>query len=206
MNNSKKNMYKTIAIVNLLIFFIFGNIISPAFADFWTNSDTTAPTLKFTSSTDKIVKWESVKLSRNAKDATSCNWIGWEIQWKISDISMWKVYAYPTSTTTYYMECFNDNWVSSGQKSITITVINNPKPTLWIKVTRKIIKSWKAVTISRKSTNATTCRATWWEMEGQISIIWSQTVYPTSTTIYSLQCYNADWIWTGQKNIKIIVK
>lgn len=199
--SKSKNGYKIITVISLLIIFILGTLNSTSFA----SSDTSAPTLKFTTSQSAIAKWDSAKLSRSTTNATTCKWIWWELELNKIDLDMWKIYVYPKSTKTYKMECFNSKWVSSWQKSITITV-KEIKPTVSLKVSKKIINSWESVTISRIAKNATICKATWWGLNWQGAVTWFQIVSPTSTTSYSIQCFDADWVWSVVKNIKIIVK
>ncbi|MDP2946160.1 MAG: hypothetical protein Q8N61_01745, partial [bacterium] len=119
-----------------------------------------SPTLSFSANPTSITQGDSSTLSWSASNASSCYGSGGGIDgWKNTNgnETVW-----PSSNTTYYMECWNDAGTSSGVRSATVNVGGAPvpgAPTLNLSADNTNISYNTGTTLRWNSSNTTSCTA-----------------------------------------------
>ncbi|MFZ2984407.1 MAG: hypothetical protein WA054_01255 [Candidatus Moraniibacteriota bacterium] len=141
----------------------------------------------------------SSTLTWTTSNASSCfasnGWSGWKTNTGGNE-TVW-----PASTTTYALECWNSDGVTSGVASRTVTVTAAvPAPSLTFLVSSPSLSSGQSATLQWNAANAATCtatgdwsgtKATGTQSETQSNI--------TSSKTYYLECWNGASVSTGKK-------
>ncbi len=151
----------------------------------------TAPTLSFTPDVLSVVPGGSARLTWNSANASSCvasgAWSG------PRDLTGSVATSGITGVQTYILTCTGTGGTAS--RSITITASGathvpvTPSPVVTLTTSSSAITAGQSPTLSWSSTNATACTATggW---SGTKGIQGTQTISPTTTTVYSITCTN----------------
>lgn len=149
------------------------------------------PSLDFTVTDSLINEGESTTLEWDSIDADTCTASG-ASDWNGSKALDGTQIVSPTATTTYTLECENDE--GSVTESVTVNVILDEEepdaPTLDFTVTDASITQGESTTLEWDSTNADSCTASdgW---SGAKTLDGSQQVTPNATTTYTLECEGA---------------
>jgi hypothetical protein len=132
-------------------------------------------------------------------------WGGGIDGWKANSNGAHNQSVSPASTTTYSIECWNADGVSSGVRNATVTVT---VPTLTFSASPTTITQGNASTLTWNVQNATSC---WGDGTGfsnwQLSTNGSHNfqVYPPATETFYLECWNANGVSSGRKSAAITV-
>ena len=143
-----------------------------------------APTAALSASPTTIASGSTSTLTWSSTNATSCTasggWTGAEVTSGTQSVS-------PTSTTTDTLTCTGAGG-TTAPVSATVTVA--PAPTAALSASPATIASGSTSILTWSSTNATSCTASgaW---SGAEATSGTQSVSPTSTTIYTLTCTGA---------------
>jgi len=171
------------------------------------------PTTTLKANPESITLGEKSTLKWTVSNANSCwGWSGEDVKGD-RDKGSWKTSTggtedvNPTATTKYNIECWNILNQSDGVKSATVTVVLPPETTL--KANPENITSGESSTLTWTAKNAVGCwgwsddNKAW---EGEKSIIkLTDIVFPTKTTTYSIECWNALGYKDGVKSAKVTV-
>ncbi len=138
----------------------------------------------------------SATLSWNSTNATSCSvspngWTG--TSGSQSDTI--------TFSKTYSITCSNTR--GSASDSVTVNVNQQPLPTVTIVANPAQINQGNSSTLTWSSTNATSCIA-FGGWSGSQIISGSQSVSPSSTTIYAITCSNSTGQSSAQATVTVI--
>ncbi|NCU41739.1 MAG: hypothetical protein EOM19_03370 [Candidatus Moranbacteria bacterium] len=151
------------------------------------------PIAELTSSSTSIISGQSITLTWNSTNTTSC--IG--TNFNTNNQASGSVTLSPTNTTIYTLTCEGSG--GSVNKNITVNVTQPPAPTVVLSASSTSITSGQSITLTWNSTNTTSCIGTNFNTNNQIS--GSQMRSPTVSTTYTITCENA----IGQTDTKSVV-
>jgi hypothetical protein len=137
-----------------------------------------APSCSLTASPDNIAYGGSSTLSWTTLNATSASLT------TIGSVALNGSYSVvPTSTTTYVMTVTGQGGTATCTKTVTVAPVTYTAPTCSIDASQPSIQQGQATSIFWNTTNATTASLS---TTGTVALNGSQTIYPSTTTTYTL--------------------
>ncbi len=156
--------------------------------------------MTFVASSTTITPGQSTTLSWTTSNATSCSASG---GWSGSENLGGSLVLTPTSSTTYTLTCSNNK--KSSSQSVVVSVTTTPPPptppTVSLSASPTSITAGGSSTLTWSSTNATSCTATNFLGSGTSG---SVTVFPTTSTTYTITCTGTGGSATGSATTTII--
>lgn len=142
------------------------------------------PTVTLTADNTNVTYNDSTYLRWNSEYATSCIGSGGTSGWSSSKNLDGSFYTGNlTSSKTYTITCSNS--AGSANDSVTVYVDRILQPTVNLTATPSSIQKGGSSILSWTSTNTSSCSASWTTSHSTSGY---KTVYPTSTTTYSITC------------------
>ena len=146
------------------------------------------PTVNIYANPSSIQYGGNSTLSWTSTNATSCS-----ASWTTSTATSGSKVVYPTKTITYSIVCTGPGGDASD--SVTITVSPILQPSVNLEANPINIKSGESSTLFWNSSNAISC-----------STSGSKTIYPTSTTTYSITCNGASGSTPASDSVTVKVE
>ena len=158
---------------------------------------TPAPTLTLSATPSTIMQGASAEITWDSTNATSCVGSGGLSGNLALDGSMT---VSPQNDTTYILSCSGVN--GTVEKQVTVMVTVPPQPGLTFSATPTTIEEGASSELTWDSTDATTCTGSegW---SGVVPADGTQTVSPTVTTTYVLQCAGAGGTITKSVTVNV---
>lgn len=148
---------------------------------------TPAPTVSISATPTSIVSGTSATITWSSTNATACTASGgWSGTKAISGTES----VSPTTNTTYTITCNGAGGSANQSTIVTVTAPVTPAPTITLSANPTSVTSGASSTLTWSSTNATSCTASggW---SGAKATSGTQSVSPTQTTVYVLDCTGA---------------
>jgi hypothetical protein len=164
----------------------------------------TNPTVTLTATPSSINSGQYSTLTWSSTNATG----GCSAPWTQSTATSGSMVVYPTSTTNYSITCSGASGTTPATDSATVVVntiqpVNNPTVSLTANPTS--INSGGTSNLSWRSSNATYCTSSNFNIDNAINNSFGVNVYPTSTTTYSITCYGGTGTTPATDSATVVV-
>src|SRR5262245_15252266 len=149
------------------------------------------PSLTLSAAPTSLAAGQTATLTWSATNATAC-----AAAWTTSTATAGSQSVQPTATTTYTMNCTGAGGTASASTVVTVL----PKPSMTIRAAPAPIASVQASTLTWAATTATTGSDGW---TASTATAGSQSVQPTATTTYTMNCTGAGGTASASTTVSI---